>query len=90
ELLGAEALVTFDWNGAPFAALVPAPAAPALGAVVTFTFDERDLHLFDAATGRNVMLPDAGTPAGAAPPGAAMRPPPDAPDPPHGLAISRS
>lgn len=93
ELLGAEALVTFDWNGAPFAALVSAPAAPALGAVVTFTFDERDLHLFDAATGRNVMLPEAGAPASAAPPGAAMRPPPDAPDAPdapHGLAMSRS
>ncbi|AGK50609.1 ABC transporter family protein [Burkholderia thailandensis MSMB121] len=82
ELLGAEALVTFGWNGTPFSALVPASAAPALGAVVTFTFDERDLHLFDAATGRNVMLPGAGTPAGAA-----MRPSPGAP---HGLSMSRS
>lgn len=78
ELLGAEALVTFGRNGAPFAALVPASAAPALGAVVTFTFDERDLHLFDAATGRNVMLPEAGAPADAERPGAAMRPSPGA------------
>ncbi|WP_155028082.1 sn-glycerol-3-phosphate ABC transporter ATP-binding protein UgpC [Burkholderia pseudomallei] len=86
ELLGAEALVTFGRNGAPFAALVPASAAPALGAVVTFTFDERDLHLFDAATGRNVMLPGAGAPADAEPPGAAMRPSPGAP---HRFTMSR-
>lgn len=86
ELLGAEALVTFGRNGAPFAALVPASAAPALGAVVTFTFDERDLHLFDAATGRNVMLPEAGAPADAERPGAAMRPSPGAP---HRFTMSR-
>lgn len=86
ELLGAEALVTFGRNGAPFAALVPASAAPALGAVVTFTFDERDLHLFDAATGRNVMLPGAGAPADAERPGAAMRPSPGAP---HRFTMSR-
>ncbi|KGU60137.1 ABC transporter family protein [Burkholderia pseudomallei MSHR983] len=86
ELLGAEALVTFGCNGAPFAALVPASAAPALGAVVTFTFDERDLHLFDAATGRNVMLPEAGAPADAEPPGAAMRPSPGSP---HRFTMSR-
>lgn len=86
ELLGAEALVTFGCNGAPFAALVPASAAPALGAVVTFTFDERDLHLFDAATGRNVMLPEAGAPADAERPGAAMRPSPGAP---HRFTMSR-
>ncbi|KNA32612.1 sugar ABC transporter ATP-binding protein [Burkholderia pseudomallei] len=86
ELLGAEALVTFGRNGALFAALVPASAAPALGAVVTFTFDERDLHLFDAATGRNVMLPEAGAPADAERPGAAMRPSPGAP---HRFTMSR-
>lgn len=86
ELLGAEALVTFGRNGAPFAALVPASAAPALGAVVTFTFDERDLHLFDAATGRNVTLPEAGAPADAERPGAAMRPSPGAP---HRFTMSR-
>lgn len=86
ELLGAEALVTFGRNGAPFAALVPASAAPALGAVVTFTFDERDLHLFDAATERNVMLPEAGAPADAERPGAAMRPSPGAP---HRFTMSR-
>lgn len=86
ELLGAEALVTFGRNGAPFAALVPASAAPALGAVVTFTFDERDLHLFDAATGRNVMLPEAGAHADAERPGAAMRPSPGSP---HRFTMSR-
>ncbi|WP_323118995.1 ABC transporter ATP-binding protein [Burkholderia alba] len=70
ELLGAEALVTLDWDGTPFAALAPAAAAPEPGAVITFRFDERDLHLFDADTGRNVMLPDAGGGPEPAAPGA--------------------
>lgn len=55
--------------------------------MVTFTFDERDLHLFDASTERNVMLPDAGAPADAARPEAATRQSPDAP---RDLSMSHS
>ncbi|HDR9797946.1 TPA: sn-glycerol-3-phosphate ABC transporter ATP-binding protein UgpC [Burkholderia cenocepacia] len=78
ELLGAEALVTLDWRGQPCAALVPAPMAPAPGAVVAFRFDEEALHLFDAGTERNVTLPDANPIAHAVPPTAATRATPPA------------
>ncbi|KWU23862.1 ABC transporter ATP-binding protein [Burkholderia cenocepacia] len=78
ELLGAEALVTLDWRGQPCAALVPAPMAPALGAVVAFRFDEEALHLFDAGTERNVTLPDPNPIAHAVPPAAATRATPPA------------
>ncbi|WP_049105512.1 ABC transporter ATP-binding protein, partial [Burkholderia cenocepacia] len=87
ELLGAEALVTLDWRGQPCAALVPAPMAPAPGAVVAFRFDEEALHLFDAGTERNVTLPDANPIAHAAPPAAATRTTPPAAT---GWSMSRS
>ncbi|VWB32166.1 ABC transporter ATP-binding protein [Burkholderia seminalis] len=87
ELLGAEALVTLDWHGQPCAALVPAPMAPAPGAVVALRFDEAALHLFDAGTERNVTLPDANPIAHAAPPAAATRATPPAAT---GWSMSRS
>ncbi|MGH8780985.1 ABC transporter ATP-binding protein [Paraburkholderia sp.] len=59
ELLGAEALVTFDFAGEHLAALVPANSVPAPGDMVTFRFDADDLHVFDTQSGRNVTLPDA-------------------------------
>ncbi|WP_133647483.1 sn-glycerol-3-phosphate ABC transporter ATP-binding protein UgpC [Paraburkholderia flava] len=59
ELLGAEALVTFDFAGEHLAALVPANAVPSPGDMVTFRFDADDLHVFDTQSGRNVTLPDA-------------------------------
>ncbi|WP_176041629.1 ABC transporter ATP-binding protein [Burkholderia stabilis] len=87
ELLGAEALVTLDWRGQLCAALVPAPMAPAPGAVVAFRFDEEALHLFDTGTERNVALPDANPIAHAAPPAAATRATPPAAT---GWSMSRS
>ncbi|MCX4165688.1 MULTISPECIES: ABC transporter ATP-binding protein [Paraburkholderia] len=57
ELLGAEALVSFDFAGEKLAALVPANAVPTLGDMVTFHFEDRELHVFDGQTGRNVTLP---------------------------------
>ncbi|WP_321790349.1 sn-glycerol-3-phosphate ABC transporter ATP-binding protein UgpC [Burkholderia pyrrocinia] len=87
ELLGAEALVTLDWHGQPCAALVPAPMAPAPGAVVALRFDEEALHLFDAGTERNVALPEANPIAHAAPPAAATRTLPPAAT---GWSMSRS
>ncbi|MEK6369715.1 ABC transporter ATP-binding protein [Burkholderia gladioli] len=68
ELLGAEALVTFDWQGQSWAALVPAPMAPAPGDVLALRFDEEALHLFDAGTERNLALPEASREAHAAGP----------------------
>ncbi|NIF90577.1 sn-glycerol-3-phosphate ABC transporter ATP-binding protein UgpC [Burkholderia sp. Cy-637] len=68
ELLGAEALVTFDWQGQSWAALVPAPMAPTPGDVLALRFDEEALHLFDAGTERNLALPEASREAHAAGP----------------------
>ncbi|KVH58670.1 sugar ABC transporter ATP-binding protein [Burkholderia sp. MSMB1072] len=87
ELLGAEALVTLDWRGQPCATLVPAPMAPAPGAVVALRFDEEALHLFDAGTERNVALPEANPIAHAAAPAAATRAAPPAAT---GWSMSRS
>ncbi|CAM2157505.1 sn-glycerol-3-phosphate import ATP-binding protein UgpC [Pararobbsia alpina] len=62
ELLGAEALVTFDCAGERVAALIPSDAVPALNSVVMFEFREADLHVFDAQSELNVALErDAGT-----------------------------
>ncbi|MFM0033608.1 ABC transporter ATP-binding protein [Paraburkholderia strydomiana] len=57
ELLGAEALVTFEFAGERLAALVPAEDLPELDSVVTFQFKTADLHVFDAQTEQNVSLP---------------------------------
>lgn len=57
ELLGAEALVTFEFAGERLAALVPANNLPELDSVVTFQFKVADLHVFDAQTEQNVSLP---------------------------------
>jgi multiple sugar transport system ATP-binding protein len=57
ELLGAEALVTFECAGERLAALVPAGDLPELDSVVTFQFKVADLHVFDAMTEQNVSLP---------------------------------
>jgi multiple sugar transport system ATP-binding protein len=57
ELLGAEALVTFEFAGERLAALVPASDLPELNSVVTFQFKTADLHVFDAQTEQNVSLP---------------------------------
>jgi len=57
ELLGAEALVTFEFAGERLAALVPAGDVPELDSVVTFQFKVADLHVFDAQTEQNVSLP---------------------------------
>ena len=57
ELLGAEALVTFECAGERLAALVPAGDLPELDSVVTFQFKAADLHVFDAMTEQNVSLP---------------------------------
>ncbi len=57
ELLGAEALVTFEFAGERLAALVPADDLPELDSVVTFQFKVADLHVFDAQTEQNVSLP---------------------------------
>ncbi|MFM0359075.1 sn-glycerol-3-phosphate ABC transporter ATP-binding protein UgpC [Paraburkholderia nemoris] len=57
ELLGAEALVTFEFAGERLAALVPAHELPELDSVVTFQFKTADLHVFDAQTEQNVSLP---------------------------------
>jgi len=59
ELLGAEALVTFESGGERLAALVPAGELPELNSVVTFQFKIADLHVFDAQTEQNVSLPVA-------------------------------
>ena len=56
ELLGAEALVTFDCAGERVAALIPSNAVPALNSTVMFEFREADLHVFDAQTEDNVAL----------------------------------
>ena len=56
ELLGAEALISFDFAGERLAALVPANAVPTLGDMVTFHFEDNELHVFDGQTGRNVTL----------------------------------
>ena len=57
ELLGAEALVTFDFSGERLAALAPAGDLPELDNVVTFQFKVADLHVFDVQTERNVSCP---------------------------------
>ncbi|MGF6674361.1 ABC transporter ATP-binding protein [Paraburkholderia tuberum] len=57
ELLGAEALVTFEFAGERLTALVPASDLPELDSVVTFQFKVADLHVFDAETEQNVSLP---------------------------------
>ncbi|ASL42178.1 sn-glycerol-3-phosphate import ATP-binding protein UgpC [Burkholderia sp. AD24] len=59
ELLGAEALVTFDFAGERMAALIPASDLPQRDSVVTFQFKVADLHVFDAGTEQNVSLPVA-------------------------------
>ncbi|MEM5299297.1 sn-glycerol-3-phosphate ABC transporter ATP-binding protein UgpC [Burkholderia sp. JPY481] len=59
EVLGAEALITVDCSGERVTALVPASAAPHTGDHVKLAFHERDLHVFDVATGENVSLEPA-------------------------------
>ncbi|MEX3940576.1 ABC transporter ATP-binding protein [Paraburkholderia sp. BR10937] len=56
EVLGAEALITVDCSGERITALVPASTVPHTGDHVRLALRERDLHVFDVATGDNVSL----------------------------------
>ncbi|MBR9843883.1 MAG: ABC transporter ATP-binding protein [Rhodobacteraceae bacterium] len=71
EYLGADALVHGVLGAAPLILRVPGQSLPNPGQPIPLAFAPRDLHLFDAATGHRVDLPDvastlsrAGVPAG--------------------------
>lgn len=56
ELLGAESLVSLLHAGQEITALVPANRCPQVGAQVCFNISISDLHVFDADTGRSLVL----------------------------------
>ena len=56
ELLGAESLVSLLHAEREITALVPANRCPRVGQQVCFNISLNDLHVFDAETGRSLVL----------------------------------
>ncbi|MBZ9807104.1 sn-glycerol-3-phosphate ABC transporter ATP-binding protein UgpC [Mesorhizobium sp. BR1-1-9] len=55
EFHGNDALVTFALGGKEISALVPSRACPTIRSDVRYTFDESDMHLFDAKSGLSLL-----------------------------------
>ncbi|MBZ9953444.1 MULTISPECIES: ABC transporter ATP-binding protein [unclassified Mesorhizobium] len=55
EFHGNDALVTFALGGKEISALVPSRVCPTIRSDVRYTFDESDMHLFDAKSGLSLL-----------------------------------